>query len=136
MAKLIWAVLCRRVLQDAPTNLMSYIDTVDALAASQFPVPAPGLVVGTLWSREGDEPSIEVQVRVLSPDGAQLGDVSGAVLPLEPQHQRGRVNVGLAGFPMNGPGRIEYVIEIRKGEEWIEAGRLPLDLSIAPPDLP
>ncbi|MDR3673254.1 MAG: hypothetical protein P4L36_20580 [Holophaga sp.] len=132
MARLTWAIACQRILLDQQTNMMSYIDALDGISLPVFPIMAPPIFVGTLWEREG-EAQIEVQVKAYAPDGAILGTAVSEPLRFRPEHQRGRVNVVLAGIVLPAAGRYEFGIEIRDKKKWVEVNRIPFQVEQAVP---
>jgi len=132
MAKLVWALLCGRVIIDAQTNLVSYIDALDAVAVSRFPVAAPPIVVGTLWQR-GTEKRMEMRVQVYSPSGAPLRTFEAEPLDFKPEHKRARMNCVVAGFDIAELGRYVFAIETRDKGKWIEVHRVPFDVDSAQP---
>jgi hypothetical protein len=134
MAKLTWAVLCRRVIIDQGTNGVSYIDAIEGLSAPKFPSPAPVIIAGTLWRRSGpEETTIEVRARAEDSSGKTLQD-DEVRLMLEPEHKRGRINIGLGGYDISGPGTYFLVIEQKVGALWVEATRLPFEVELRQPD--
>lgn len=127
MAKLVWALLCQRVIIDAQTNLVSYIDALDAVAVNKFPLSAPPIMVGTLWQR-GAEKKLEMRVQVYAPSGALLRMFEALPLDFQPEHKRARINCVVAGFDIAEPGRYEFGIETRDKGKWIEVHRVPFDV--------
>src|SRR5688500_3869399 len=103
MAKLIWALLCRRIIVDQQPNSVSYIDAIEGLVGVR-PRPAPLVAVATLWQR-GGEIKLEMRVTVFSPAGDSVIVAEAESLTFEPQHTRGRMHLGLTGFPLAGPGQ-------------------------------
>lgn len=131
MAKLVWALLCRRIIIDQQTNLVSYVDALDAVAIPEFPFKAPPVLVGTLWQREGEK-NLEMRVQVYAPSGAQLVTFEASPLEFEPAHKRARMNAGVAGFEIAGPGRYQFGIETREKGKWVEVHRVPFDVDPVP----
>lgn len=127
MAKLIWALLCRRIILDRETNLVSYVDAVDGMSLPKFPLPAPLFFVGTTWAR-GDDDKLEMNVVVYGPNGRRIDEAEADPLTFERQHKRGRMNVGIGGFSIDGPGRYAFAIETRLKGRWVEVHRFPLDV--------
>jgi hypothetical protein len=127
MPKLVWALLCQRLILDVQTNLVSYIDALDAVTIEKFPVKAPLIVIGTLWQREAEK-KMEMRVQVYSPGGQQVAAVEAAPLELKPEHKRARMNVGVAGFEIAGPGRFHFGVETRDKGKWVEVHRVPFDV--------
>lgn len=131
MAKLIWAIPCSRILLDQPSNLVSYIDVLDGVALPSYPALAPLTFIGMVWQRE-DESKLDVRVRVLSPDGSHVMDSESAQVIFQPHHKRGRIHIGLGGFPIAGPGRFHFAIDTKVRNKWVEQARVPFDLETLP----
>lgn len=132
MAKLVWALLCRRVIVDSQTNLLSYVDALDGFNAPQFPITAPLIVACSVWQRENDERSISMRVLMYSPNGARLFVSDENTLALETVHKRARLNAGIAGFEIPSAGRYEVAFELKHRGEWVEQHRVPIDIDPTP----
>lgn len=131
MANLIWAVPCSRILLDTPSNLVSYIDVLDGVALPTYPSLAPLTFIGMVWQRE-NESKLEVRVRVLGPDGTELMISEPSQVVFGPNHRRGRIHIGVAGFMIPAPGRYHFAIELKLRNKWTETSRLPFDLEPTP----
>lgn len=127
MAKLVWALLSQRVIIDAQTNLVSYIDALDAVTIEHFPLKAPPIFVSAIWQRDAEK-RLEMRVRVYSPEGKQLLEQEANPLEFESQHKRGRMTVAVAGFDIATPGRYEFGVETKDKGKWTEATRIPFDV--------
>jgi hypothetical protein len=129
MAKLVWALLCRRVIIDAQTNLLSYVDALDGFNVPQFPSASPLIIACTVWHRESqEERRLVMKVVVHSPNGAVLFESDESSLELEPVHKRGRINLGIAGFELPEPGQYQIGIRLKQDDEWTEVHRVALDV--------
>jgi hypothetical protein len=127
MAKLIWALLCRRIILDRETNLVSYVDALDGLSIVKFPAASPTVFVGTSWLR-GDEERLEMNVVIYGPDGSRLDAVEADPIVFEPQHNRGRMNIVISSFPITSPGTYHLAIETKAKSKWQEVHRFPLNV--------
>jgi len=127
MATLVWALACRRLIIDGPTNLISYVDALDAIAVPTLPFVLPPFVVSTLWQR-GDESELTMRVRFLAPDGKQLADMEADSLTFEPQHRRARMNVMMVGVEVPEAGRYSIAIDGGGPEDWQEIHRFDMDI--------
>jgi hypothetical protein len=133
MAKFVWALLCRRMIVDKATNAVSYVDAIEALAATEFPVTGVPIVVAGLWHRgDRSETTLEVRARLDDPNGVELARQS-TVLKYEAEHRRGRIGMGLNDYTVVEPGRYVVVIEHREAEAWKEDARIPVDFDDARP---
>ncbi|MDZ4805563.1 MAG: hypothetical protein SGI90_11950 [Candidatus Eisenbacteria bacterium] len=132
MARLLWAVLCRRIIVDQPTGAISYIDALEGIGSAHYPAPAPPIIAGTLWLREGeDEHRLEVKVSILSPEEVLIV-ADSAVVELEKSHRRARIHIGFGGFQIQGPGQHFVLIEVKDGKRWKEHSRIPFDVEMIP----
>ena len=72
----------------------------------------------------------EVQVRLISPEGEDLGGPD-LKLPLN-EFQFSRVNLNIQGFPYRGDGVYRYVVfQIKDGEQ-VEVQRIPIPVECIP----
>lgn len=124
MAKLIWAVTCARVLTDAHTNLVSYLDVLDSVAAPEFLTQAPQTVVASVWEPEG-ESTIEVRAKAYGPDGSLLLTGAPAIIKKASSFKRIRLANGLAGYSVSKPGTYAFALEIQTKKVWEEVVRIP-----------
>lgn len=124
MAKLIWAVICARVITDAQTNLISYIDTLELVALPSFPIKAPLVVVGSVWEPEGEK-KIEVRAKAYSPDNKLLLTGKTASVELNTPFKRVRLANGLAGFDLDRSGNYSFGLELHTSKGWKEIARVP-----------
>jgi hypothetical protein len=127
MAKLIWAVICRRVLTDKETNTVSYIDGIEELKAAKLPSPCPPVVIGTLWRRNATQNSLSIRVRVIAGDSEVLVFEAPEIAMSATRH---RVNIQLGGFPIDREGELSFVLEQRVEKAWLEVGRVPVDVQL------
>ena len=130
MATLVWAVICQRILHDQNTNFLSYIDAMDGVALPTFPVVAPMLFVGTLWQLK-DDPKFGVRVCAYAPDGSLLLESNPFIPEIPLEQKRYRVNVGLTGLPLSGPGLYTFGVENLVNDQWVEVTRIPFDVEQA-----
>jgi len=135
MAKLVWALTCSRVIHDSASNMISLIDTLDGVGMGAYPAVAPPIFVATVWQREEGEMTIEVRARAYTPQGVMIAEQS-TKLTLNPEHTRGRINIGMIGLPIAVPGRYHFGVEIKKGGKWVEVTRIPMDFDAPHPAFP
>ncbi len=124
MVRLLWALLCQRVLTDQNTNSVSYIEAVEAFGLPKFPAQFPPLVLGTVWqtasSVEASTPErLEVVLRSPSKKSTVLFDVPQGDFGDEAFH---RLNFNLGGAPLLEPGEYEILLRQFDGKRWRRAG--------------
>ena len=128
MTKLIWALVCRRVLTDKETNTVSYIDGIEELKALKLPSACPPLVVGTLWKRDANDKTLTMRVRVSMGDKEVLTFEAPEIAMSGLRH---RVNVQMGGFPIDDAGELTFAVEQLVGKTWKETARVPVDIQVA-----
>jgi len=130
MHKLLLAVPCCRVIIDQATNMVSFIDVLDGAVRPAFPSIAPVSFIGTIWQL-GARRKIEVRVRVYAPDGSQVADGHAAPMEVAPNVKRARIVIALGGFTLSRPGTYGFGVEVKRGDQWEEATRIPFDIELA-----
>lgn len=132
MARLLWAVICRRVIVDEYTNDVSYIDATWGMTAAQLPAPLPDLALGTQWLRQRESENLKPRVRMVTSEGTE-------VFVWEPPEEiamekRGhRINLRLAGIQIEKPGLYQIDIDQKKGDSWQTQMSLPFEVSVRTP---
>ncbi len=135
MPRLIWAVLCQRILVDRETNSVSYIETIEGLDATQLPLSAPPMTLGTLWKRQSEDDVLRMRVRIEAPGDKKALSHELPEYPFGP-NPRIRVNVYLGGVLIREPGEHHIIVEQRVGQEWREEVRIPLDVALVQQETP
>ncbi len=141
MIQHVYSVICRRVLRDAPTDLISLIDCLHSVAVlpHERPTGSSGVLIPidstvfSLWTRaDFEQPTRGVaRLRLVTPDGLVLpGEVFEVDLTTAVNH---RVSMPLAMHPFTVPGRYWHIVERGDGGLWTEVGRLHLDILVATP---
>lgn len=129
MVKLIWALLCERLITDSETNSVTYVDAVESVTAKQLPANLRPLSLCTLWKGESQEDELVVGLHIVSPTGKEI--LSYQTPPsMFKDVTRNRVNFDLGGLPIEEVGEHTFVIERLAGDEWIEEAELPLEVDL------
>lgn len=124
MAKLVWAVLCERVIVDQDTNQVSYIDLTEALQARSLPSGLPRLFAATLWAREEEAEELQVRFRLLPPGSTKaITEFETEAITL---NKRQRINLNLQGAPVTVEGEHTVTVDYWDGQRYRTAARLPL----------
>lgn len=132
MPRHLWSLLCQNVITDGPTNQVSYINAVEEYAVPRLPYRGMPVTLATLWARTNDEPNLAFRLRVLAPDGKEL--VTHSFGPQPWTTPRWRINVGLAGYPIEVAGEYNIVVEAKDGQKWREVSRLPIIVRLGKPE--
>jgi hypothetical protein len=67
MPKLLWGVLCRRLITDQQTNAVSYIDAIEAIGVPVLPSVIAPLALGLVWRRTQPGETLQLRVRLKGP---------------------------------------------------------------------
>jgi hypothetical protein len=142
MAKHIWTVLCTRAIVDQATNTLTLADvneevTINATYVGEespnpgvLPVPYRATLV-TLLERsdmEVEEPSGELRLSILGPDGRAIAKGAGK-FALVGGHQRARV-ISELDIPIQMEGRHEFAIAIPSGRAFKRVASVPVMVRI------
>ncbi len=129
MAKIVWAIVCRRVITDQQSNTVTYVDAVEQINFSTLPSASPPVTVGTLWQRQEGDETLELRLRLLGPDKKLIASDQLQVITLEkPRH---RVNVVVDGFEFREEGEHTIVIDQKLKGKWKRVALLPLAIELA-----
>lgn len=128
MPRLMWALLCQRVITDRDTNSVSYIDGVESLAAVQLPSPLPPLMIATVWMRKRRSESLRMRVRVLSPKSEEIVSYEVPTKLDFDDQKRQRVNINIGGLTIAAEGEYEVAIDQYVSKTWREEARVPLEI--------
>lgn len=104
---------------------------MDAVDVDEVVIPLNFHLVTSWWREESDDSDdIDVQVRLMSPEGEDLGgpDIK---LPLK-EFQFSRYNLNIQGFPYRGDGVYRYVVFRVKDGEQVEVQRIPIPVECIP----
>ena len=136
----IWTILCQITSVDTDTDAFSLINVLDGISFSadldavdvdEVVIPLNFHLVTSWWREESDDSDdIDVQVRLMSPEGEDLGgpDIK---LPLK-EFQFSRYNLNIQGFPYRGDGVYRYVVFRVKDGEQVEVQRIPIPVECIP----
>ena len=136
----IWTILCQITSVDTNTDAFSLINVLDGISFSadlpeaevdEVVIPLNFHLVTSWWREESENSNDnEVQVRLISPEGEDLGGPD-LKLPLN-EFQFSRFNLNIQGFPYRGDGVYRYVVfQIKDGEQ-VEVQRIPIPVECIP----
>ena len=132
--KLLWCVLCSRIITDSATNSTSYIDCLEEIQAIKLPANIPNCSIGSLWekSQSDSEEGLKVRVFVEHPSGKseQLIETDNLKLSKE----RHRLNFTLDGFLINEEGKYSFKLERWFGGKWDCAAELTFRINLIKPN--
>lgn len=132
MASFRYAFVALRVITDRDTNSNSYIDVIDGFTVPMLPATLQPLSIVSVWEQEATPGQLVMRVDFIGPDEKAI--LPPFQVPLQQISARShhRVNVNLAGLPLQQPGRYYFRIEEQRAGEWVEVGRVPLDVQYKP----
>lgn len=137
MIKHIWSVLCRSSAIDKDGNNLSLFDVFEQLTILE-PITQPGeapipFQLVTLWARADLATPVKTtsRVRVLLPGGDEASKPVQLEVDLT-AFRRLRQRVTFGSLPIRAAGVYEFIVEFREHDEWREAARIPLELTVEP----
>jgi len=128
MIENVWCILCKDVITDSKTNLVSYLNCFEGITVLKLPGNLLPFAIGTLWIKTSEEEKIlKVRIRSLAPSGEEK--------PLEAKDmvmktKRHRFNLVIEGFPIKEEGTYKFIVELFQGEKWEFIKELKLDVNI------
>jgi len=139
MIRHVFSVLCSGSSIDKDENKLSLFDVFEQVTLLQ-PFTEPGVMpiqghLVTVWRRENLSLPAHCmgRVRVLAPDGTQVGKTNEYTIDLS-KFSRLRQRVVYRTLPVRGEGTYEFVVEYLDADQtWVEATRVPLDLAVRIP---
>ena len=130
----LWNVLCKRVIVDRQTNLVSYIDCINDLQARKLPAILPSLDLGTIWLIEPQKSKQEkfmLRVRLFRPDGKSKTLFETPEKAFKDK-KRERVNFHIRGISVEMVGVYRFTLEYKSGSKWISTKDLFLEIGEIP----
>lgn len=116
MIKLRWALLCQRVIVDAESNLISYIDALEGFDVMELPFEVPPLLVCMSLSRDDGDPQKPVfTLRALDPDDNPVLPEARRLVGDFGDAKALRFNVQMRPFEITKRGRYQIVIDMDTG---------------------
>ena len=114
--KLLWGVLCSRIITDSETNTVSYIDCIEEIQVPSLPFNIPVCSIGSLWEKTANNGHLKVRIIAEEPSGQskQIFETDD----LEVTKDRHRLNFLLNGFPLKNVGKYNFKIEMLEGRQW------------------
>jgi len=113
-----YTVLCHEIITDKDSGNTTYINTIDQIAALQFPAAIPNLCLGSFFKSETEKKeTAAMQYRIIRP-GIEKPEIID--IPKIKMHGRNhRINLKINGFQMESDGdhRIEIYIK-NKDKDW------------------
>jgi hypothetical protein len=115
--KLIWSVICNRIITDQKTNTVSYIDCIEEVQTPNFPAIMANCSIGTLWKKEAaGEENLKARVYIDYPSGKSEQLIETEIIQvLKPHH---RLSFQLDGFPLKEEGLHLFRIELSISDKW------------------
>ena len=127
MAKLMWAVLCDRLIVDQQTNKATHVDLIQSLAPRQLPARLPRVILATTWKRDGIDEPLLIKVAVSAPTGTQTTLFEADPITFE-DAQFWRANFNLEGLEISSPGEHTLRISTKRNQRWKKEFDIPLTI--------
>lgn len=122
--RLLWALLCQRVITDRETNSISCVDIIESFSANALPCVVPSLFVSTCWRGACKETAkLTMGLRVEAPSGKEMlrYDLPDQSLEAGKGH---RVNVNISGLKLDEEGEHQVDILVKTGSRWSKTAKL------------
>ncbi len=145
MARIIWSVICKRIVMDeaAPHMLVAIIDPLDNISLVGPGDPASLKFFNfacrfiATWARSVPEEPEQATARLrYQPPGVEESTASQTFEIDLGGYTRVRTGINLKELPFNGAGRYEFILELETSGGWREVARHMLDVDFAPPKPP
>jgi len=128
MALHVWSILAQTVLVDQFTNSVSFIQVVEGFTVSALPAIAPQMMLGSLWSRTGNETAVHSRVKVIAPDGSEALSIDNR--PPGLIEAKARTITHLAGYQLTLPGTYQVLVEQRQADRWEAEAAIPFEVNV------
>lgn len=126
-----WSIPCMTLITDGETNLVSYVNALEAIKVPQLPVILPLFTIGTMWWRDSDKEEIlNIRLRFERPDNSI--DTILLVDKFKMVRRRHRSHLRIGNLQINHGGFHFFLVEQLQGETWKTVSRLPFEVTIAP----
>lgn len=133
MAKLMWSLLCERVITDQATNVMSYVDAVEAVGTEKLPARLQRVFLCTVWRRNDESEELVVGLHVFAPSGQELVTFKSPAIAFG-QERRTRLNFELTGIPLEELGDYKILLEQQVEQDgWTVEAELELEVALKEP---
>lgn len=129
----LWSVLCKDIVTDQKTNLVSYLNCLEGLTALKLPANLPLVSLGTLWLIEpenGKEVKFKVRLSFEKPGNSAKQLLVETPEKIYAKKHRERINFELSGLHIDMIGKYKFVIEYNDGVDWNIIGDVFLDVEI------
>jgi len=130
MIENVWCVLCKDIVTDSQTNLISYLNCFEGISVSKLPGNLLPFSIGTLWIKDSDEVEVlKVRVRSFTPSGTEKELFESQ--DMEMKKKKHRFNLVIEGFSVNEEGTYKFMVEYYNKEKWEVVKKLQLGVNIS-----
>jgi hypothetical protein len=138
MPKLLWFIVCERVLEDPVSKVITLVDVIEAVTIRGAPMSVDltknhvivpiRLAAVSLWTRTPDAPAtFEARAVVRTPDGREFGTPAATIT--WGAHANFRQTIRFGTLPFVGAGRYAIVVQSKvASDDWKTAAELPVEL--------
>lgn len=129
MVENVWCILCKEIVEDSRTHLMSYINCFEEMVTKKLPGNAPPFGIGTLWRRTTEDIDIfKVKISLSDPSGNKKVILESQ--DIEMKKKSHRLNLLLEGLSISQEGKHKFIIELFNEGNWIVVKELHLNIRI------
>jgi hypothetical protein len=132
MVKHISSVLCERISIDQNTNLVSYLTSIEEITVQGLPFIIPLLAFGSLWHTNEKKDTIQLRLRLVSPDKTDKVLIEPPKVDFSTA--RYRSNIILNGLKFEQSGTYTFQLELLPDtDKWETVSEIPLDIKVKSP---
>jgi hypothetical protein len=138
MAIHIWTAICTDASVDNASNKLSMFNLVEEITLLELPEEWPVAIpiefeIVTYWVRSDQSQPEKAESRLVFEgiEEQQIFDHQSIDLTT---YERLRHRNRLSGMPVEGLGRVWFVTQLKKEDDWEEVARVPIDVKYRPPE--
>ncbi len=116
MAKLLWGLLCERVIIDRETNTSSHIEVIEDISVESFPIILPRASLALMWRREGKDEEFQLRILVNWPGASEVITINTGKLAFE--KPTNHFNLTLANVKIEAEGELTFEVKQMINGKW------------------
>jgi len=129
MIKLVWAVLCEKVITDQQTGQTSFVNCIETIGATKFPVVLQAFSLGTRWHFDTESEFIgKLRLILFCPDKSERLIMTSDVHTGRANNHR--ILFALNGIRLDKPGHYVLGLQRKSDHGWTSAQEIPFDAAL------
>jgi len=121
MAKLLWGLLCDRIIVDRETNATSHIDVIDSIIVEKFPTVLFRAALALMWKAERENEELQIRILVNWPGATEAIVVEPDKFPFEGLTHR--FNLTVNNIKIEEAGELSFEVKHFVNGKWKKADR-------------